>query len=112
MDPSKKEQLEQLRDAGDCEAAVVLLREEERQGAEVDALQRGMKMMHIAMKLLPPEALAYAKHLCKQYGGCAEILLTAWCHYAECVEGLKPSPDEAYVADDTAKRFFKEWREK
>jgi hypothetical protein len=72
----------------------------------VNARDRGTEMLKIPMNELPPLAVSYAKFLCRKYGMCGEIMLTAWCHYAECVEGCKPSNDVAYQADDQAFNFF------
>ena len=62
-------------------------------------------MMNVPMKNLPPLALEYAKFLCKQYGGSSEVLLTAYCHYANYVLGL-PCEDEAYAIDPQGKEWF------
>lgn len=57
------------------------------------AEERGMEMMHIPTGRLPYIAVMFAKHLCKQYGGCGEVLLSAWTVYAQCIEGLECTDD-------------------
>ena len=52
------------------------------------AEERGREMMLIKMDQLPPLALEFAKHLCKEFGMCGEVLLTAWTVYAQIVECL------------------------
>ena len=42
----------------------------------------------IKMCDLPPLAYDYAKHLCQKYGMCGEVMVTAYAHYVELVEGL------------------------
>jgi hypothetical protein len=53
------------------------------------AEDRGMALMHVPMKDLPPLAMEFAKKLCREVGMCGEVLLTAYCVYAQCVEGLE-----------------------
>jgi hypothetical protein len=71
-----------------------------------DTAKRGMQMMEIPMGQLPPLALEYSKYLCNRYGMCGEVLLTAYCHYAEAVEGTSTS-DIAYQLDEKGKEWFK-----
>lgn len=73
---------------------------------EKDALERGMEMMTKPLSSLPYAARDYAQHMCKEIGMCMEVLLTAWCHCAEVVEGYKRSEDAAYQATTEAFRFF------
>ncbi len=64
-------------------------------------------MMFTPMNQLPSLALKYADYMCRQGGMCGDVLLTAWCHYACAVEGLKSS-ESAYQADASAVQWFKE----
>jgi hypothetical protein len=57
------------------------------------AEERGMEMLHMPMKDLPPLALAFAKHLCSEVGMCIEVFLTAYTVYAQVVEGLECTDD-------------------
>lgn len=70
------------------------------------SLERGMEMMLIPMGKLPPLALKYGKLLCSRYGMCGEVLLTAWCHYAEAIEGLS-CDDDLYQLDSAGAEWFK-----
>lgn len=69
------------------------------------AEERGMEMMLIPMKDLPPLAKEFAEHLCRQVGMCMEVLLTAWTVYAQCVEEL-PCGDELYIARPQDREWF------
>ena len=78
----------------------------------MDALERAQHMFfHVKMSELPQGAIAYAKHLSNKYGMCSEVVLTAYAHFAEIVEGLDPSDDKAYRADPIAREFFENWEE-
>lgn len=66
---------------------------------------RGMEMMAIPMKDLPPIALDFAKYLCNKVGMCGEVLLTAWTVYAQCVEKL-PCTDTLYKASPEDIKWF------
>ena len=70
-----------------------------------DALDRAQEMMFIPMNQLPSIAVDYARHLGANGGICAEVLLTAWAHYAQAVEGLK-TDDEAYRAGAWEREWF------
>lgn len=70
------------------------------------AEERGMEMMLIPMNQLPPLALKFGRHLCKQVGMCGEVLLTAWTVYAQCVEGLE-CKDALYQARPVDIEWFK-----
>jgi hypothetical protein len=72
---------------------------------EDPALSRGEEMLYIPMKDLPPLALEFARHLCKQYGMCIETMLTAYTVYAQCVEGLD-CKDDLYKARDIDIEWF------
>ena len=71
-----------------------------------DALERGKEMMLIPMSKLPPLAVEFAEKLIKEVGMCMEVLLTAWCCYAQCVEGMSCS-DDLYKARDVDRAWFK-----
>ena len=69
------------------------------------AEERGMEMMSIPFKDLPPLAVDFAHHLCKKVGMCGEVLLTAWTVYAQCVEGLECMDDLYRVREPDAEWF-------
>lgn len=70
------------------------------------AEERAGELMGVKGKDLPPLALAYRNHLCTKYGGCMEVCVTAFAHYAQCVEGLPTGEDPAYWANGEAKAWF------
>lgn len=57
------------------------------------------------MKELPPAALAYARGMCRLYGMCMEVLLTAYATYAQIAEGLTCN-DELYRVDKEHRRLY------
>ena len=61
------------------------------------AEQRGLEMMLIPVKDIPPLAQKFARALCQELGMCCETLLTAWTVYAQCAEGLT-CQDPLYLA--------------
>jgi hypothetical protein len=63
------------------------------------AVQRASQMMMVPMKDLPPKALAYARFMCRKYGGCGEVFMTAYAGYAQKVEGL-PCSDSLYTVSE------------
>lgn len=68
--------------------------------AENPAVDRGIFMLtKIPMRELPREAKIFAGYMCSKYGMCGEVLLTAYCYYAQIVEGLT-CDDVAYLATD------------
>jgi len=69
------------------------------------AVTRGMEMMQLPMKNLPPLALAFARHLGQKIGLCMEVYLTAYRIYAQCVEGL-PCDDPGYFASPEHYQWF------
>lgn len=71
------------------------------------AEQRGMQMMSVPIKDLPPVAVDFCHKLCRELGGCLEVYLTAWTVYAQCVEGLKCS-DDLYKARDVDVAWFRD----
>lgn len=74
---------------------------------KITAEQRGLQMMEIKLKDVPPLALEFCRHLCSELGGCMEVLLTAWTVYAQCVEGLECT-DDLYRARPQDIAWFKE----
>ena len=56
--------------------------------------------MHLPMNDAPPRAIAFAKHLSKRYGFCGEIMVTAFCIYAQIDEGLSCDDDLYRVTDE------------
>jgi hypothetical protein len=71
------------------------------------AVERGIALMKIPMRDLPPEAFIFCGYMCKRYMMCMEVMLTAYCYYAQIVEGLS-CDDDLYLAT-TATRA--EWEE-
>lgn len=69
------------------------------------AEERAMEMMNVPRKDLPPLAREYASHLCGKFGGCMEVFITAYAHYAQCIERLE-CQDGLYRADSTAEAWF------
>jgi hypothetical protein len=69
--------------------------------------KRMSEMMSTPMNQLPPLAFEYMKYMCKKYGGCGEIMVTAYAHYAQSVEGLE-CDDRAYCIDEDGRQWFKE----
>lgn len=57
------------------------------------AVKRGLEMMAWPTSNIPTSAMLYAAYLCKSYGMCGEVLLTAWVVYAQIVEGLDCGDD-------------------
>jgi hypothetical protein len=72
------------------------------------AVRRGMELFtKVPMDKLPDEAMIYCAYMCKKYMGCGEVMLTAYCVYAQLHEGLE-CDDEMYFADF---RHRAEWAE-
>jgi hypothetical protein len=72
----------------------------------MNALERASTLMQNRMCDVPPNAVKYVQHLSDKYGGCGEVFVTGFAHYAELCEGYDPSPDTSYVADAEARAFF------
>ena len=66
----------------------------------MDASARGMELFQAKGRDVPLVALRYVKALIAQVGGCGEVILTAFCWYAEKEEKCPPSSDEAYRVND------------
>lgn len=64
------------------------------------AVERGIVMMKVPMRDLPAEAFIFCGYMCQRYMMCMEVMLTAYCYYAQIVEGLA-CDDEAYKVTDT-----------
>jgi len=86
---------------------IPLLQEVRKELYPKTAEKRGMEMMLIPMGELPTLAIEFGKHLCKEFGGCGEVLITAYAVYAQCVEGL-PCTDDNYRARPQDKEWFEE----
>jgi hypothetical protein len=63
------------------------------------AVKRGIEMMSWPTRNIPTSAMLYAAYLCKSYGMCGEVLLTAYVVYAQIVEGLTCGDDLYNVTD-------------
>lgn len=61
-----------------------------------NAQDRGMDMMGVIGRDLPPAAVAYLKDLARRVGMCMEVCLTAYCTYAHLTEGLPLGDDDLY----------------
>ena len=57
------------------------------------ATARGQEMMRPPIGELPELAREFAGHLCQEVGMCAEVMITAYTVYAQCVEGLECDDD-------------------
>lgn len=71
------------------------------------AVERATELAMMPMKDLPGPALEYARHLCSKWGMCGETFITAYAHYAQCMEGLE-CDDPLYRADALAAKWFAE----
>lgn len=71
------------------------------------AEQRASQLFQLKTSAVPPLALEYAKHLCSKYGGCGEMFITAYSHYAQAVEDLE-SHDSLYTIDLDGQQWFNE----
>lgn len=70
------------------------------------AVTRGQELFFkVAIEDLPSEAFVYAGYLCIKYGMCSEVMLTAYCHYAQIVEGLE-CDDDLYSVDSEYRSFW------
>lgn len=63
------------------------------------AVRRGIEMMRWPTSQIPTSAMLYAAYLCKSYGLCGEVLLTAYVVYAQIVEGLNCGEDLYQVTE-------------
>lgn len=72
-----------------------------------DALERGMEMLAVKIKDVPPIAREFADYLCNEVGMCIEVFLTAYTAYAQCVEGL-PCSHDLYVVSAGHREWFRE----
>ena len=66
-------------------------------------------MMTIPMGQLPYGAKAYCKFLCNKMGMCGEVMITAYAHYAQEIEGMS-CDDPAYAIDPNGKAWFDLWK--
>ena len=74
--------------------------------AQSPAIDRGIQMAAtISMANLPHEAFIYAGYLCMKHGMCSEVMITAYCHYAQIVEGLT-CDDAMYLATDRVRADY------
>ena len=70
----------------------------------MNAEERASQMMSIPINELPYLATGYMEYLCSKYGGSTEVVLMAFSHYAQAIEGLKGFPS----IDDEGKQWFKD----
>jgi hypothetical protein len=71
-----------------------------------DAVKRAMYLMQVAIKDLPPPAIAIRNHLARMVGMCMEVCITAFAAYAQVVEGL-PCTDDLYIVQTPEEEFLK-----
>jgi hypothetical protein len=71
------------------------------------AEQRGMEMMSVKFKDLPPLAFAYMRDLASRMGMCMEVCLSAWTTYAQLEEGLVCTDGLYITPPDEVVRFNK-----
>ena len=69
------------------------------------AEERAMQLFSMKMGAVPPLALEYAKYLGYKYGGCGEVFITAYAHFAQAEEDLV-STDSLYTIDDEGRQWF------
>ncbi len=71
----------------------------------MNAVQRAQQLFSLPGTFVPQIAKQYAAELCQESGTCAEVVITAYAHYAQEVEKL-PCPDPAYQIDPGARIWF------
>ena len=69
------------------------------------ATTRAHDLMNTKGNELPSLALGYRNYLCKEVGGCMEVIFTAFCHYAVIIEGCEMD-DTQYEHDNAAQVWF------
>lgn len=62
----------------------------------MDSLERGQELLRIKIGQLPILAACYKAELIKEQMYCLEVVLTAFCWYAENEENVKPTNDVLY----------------
>ena len=55
--------------------------------------------------LLPENAKKYCDHMCRKHAGCAEVILTAFAHYAQIDEGLTCDDTLYKVSDEDRQEY-------
>lgn len=75
------------------------------------AVERAVELMHVPQNKLPPLALAAARRLCSEVGGCMEVFITAFAGYAKVIEGLE-NTDPAYEPRPSDVAWLEEQRGK
>lgn len=74
--------------------------------AKQDAVQRACEMFNAPGNQVPQLAREYANALCRKYGGCSEVIITAFAHYAQIEEKL-PCRDSLYSANSEDRQFLR-----
>ena len=69
--------------------------------AKQDAVQRACEMFNAPGNQVPQLAREYANALCRKYGGCSEVIITAF-------EEKLPCRDSLYSANSEDRQFFEE----
>lgn len=76
-------------------------------GQGLAAMDRAHELMSVPGRLLPSLLQKYVAYKVSMSGICQEVCLTAFAHYAQCVEGL-PCDDPQYQPSDEDRQWFKE----
>lgn len=71
------------------------------------ALKRAYEMMEQPIGQLPWLAVEYMRQVSREVGFCGEVGLTAYCAYAQCVEGLECTED-LYQVEEQDRRWFEQ----
>jgi hypothetical protein len=77
----------------------------------MNAVERAQELLAKTGSEIPSLALEYARFLTRQNGGCVEVILTAYAHYAQCMECYH-CPDVAYQVDAVGRAWFDEKKAK
>lgn len=70
-----------------------------------DAVERAQEFFSKPGREIPKLAFVYAQELCRRYGGCCEVIISAYAHYAQLEEGL-PCNDDLYCTSEEDKELF------
>lgn len=76
----------------------------------MNAIDRATELFEMPGKRVPQLAREYAQHLCFKFAGCSEVILTAYCHYAQYVEKLS-CDDPMYKIDNEGLNWFNSHKE-
>ena len=74
------------------------------------AIKRAVEMMKLPTSEIPTSAMLYTAYLCRKYGMCGEMFMTAYAVYAQIVEGLSMG-EEDDVLYGVTEPIRAEWEE-